>query len=85
MTAEQWVKHINETEDSQYSAYDCNFKMMERYANYRTKELMISIFRFRDKLAANFSMIDRLYLKNFDNHFGIKETTYINDNSTDRT
>lgn len=50
MSAKDWINYINETEDSQYSVYDSNIVLMERYANYKNKELYIKIFEFRNML-----------------------------------
>ena len=66
LTAKEWVEKYNDETDSQYSDYDCNYPMMEQYANYRTKELENKIIEFRNKFK------DVAMLRRVDEHFNIK-------------
>lgn len=43
----EWLNYINEREGSKFSIYDCDYLIMERYANYVTRELQAKIFEFR--------------------------------------
>lgn len=88
LTAKKWVDKYNEETDSQYSDYDCNYPMMEQYANYKNKELENKIVEFRFFLESeqtrNTTNSDALvneemnYLFNYllplyNKHFNIKE------------
>lgn len=43
----EWLCYINEKEGSEYTVYDCDDIIMERYANYKTMMLQVKIFEFR--------------------------------------
>lgn len=79
MSAKDWINYINETEDSQYSIYDSNIVLMERYANYKTKELYSKIVEFRNGLLACALQETKegeeaeYWLKLFDKHFNIEK------------
>lgn len=47
---QDWLNKINLEEDSEYTLYDINPILMERYANYKSKEYQKSILTFRSKL-----------------------------------
>lgn len=72
MNAEEWLLDINEKEGSEYPVYDCSPVLMERYANYKTKEIYCLIFSFRNKIALNGGLSDFTILKKFDEHFKIE-------------
>lgn len=72
MNAEEWLLDVNEKEGSEYTVYDCSPVLMERYANYKTKELYILLFRFRNEIALNGGLYNFKLLKKFDKHFKIE-------------
>lgn len=54
LTPEEFVKEFNEKMDSQYSEYDCNFTMMQTYAEYYhasrlSEDLYNKAFQYYDK------------------------------------
>lgn len=69
LTAEQWVDEYNEDNDSQYSAYDCNYLMMERYSNYKNRILEGKILQFRQTVK---NTIQPIQVEEYDEYFGIQ-------------
>jgi hypothetical protein len=79
LTAKERVNKLNKDENSQWSDYDCNYSIMEEYANYKNKMLEDKILRFRQTLLhLNEDSVhghNRYYtfcLEEFDKHFNIK-------------
>lgn len=79
LTVKEWVEEYNKETDSQYSDYDCNYSIMEKYANYKNRILEDKILRFRQTLLhLNEDSVhghNRYYtfcLEEFDRHFNIK-------------
>lgn len=72
LTPIKWLNYINKKEGSEFSIYDCNELIMERYANYRTMQLQAKILDFKVKLPLyTFLTIQNEYNK----HFNITTTT----------
>lgn len=88
-TPEEWVNSYNKENDTEYSSSDCNYTMMERYANYKSKMLEAKVLTFRqylqteeidygeDRCFAHREISDALsiILEEYDKHFGIIKTT----------
>ena len=74
---ENWMDRINKEEGSEYSIYDADPILVERYKNYCTKELQCLIFGFRNKIKSDWMEMPYRYnedfLKEFDNHFNIEK------------
>lgn len=68
LSPKEWLNYINEKEEREFSIYDCDDIIMERYANYRTMVLQAKILEFRVKLPLyTFLTIQ----DNYDKHFNI--------------
>ena len=68
----EWLCYINEKEGSEYTVYDCDDIIMERYANYKTMMLQAKILEFRLKLPLyTFLTIQ----DNYDKYFNITTKT----------
>ena len=68
LSPKEWLSYINEKKGSEFTIYDCDDLIMERYANYRTMLLQAKILEFRVKLPLyTFLTIQ----DNYDEHFNI--------------
>jgi len=68
LSPKEWLYYINEKEGSEFTIYDCDDLIMERYANYRTMLLQSKILEFKVKLPLyTFLTIQDKY----DEHFNI--------------
>lgn len=77
-----WLDEINESEGSEYTLMDCNPILMERYANYKTRQFQVGILTFRMKVKELIEYSERDYeltmneldnfLKFYDEHFNIE-------------
>lgn len=86
MTAKEWLKEEelsnpkiggSHPADDIFQGYDCNV-VMERYANYKSRELQVAIFEFRKIFTDIDSNIDydmwpEVFLETYDKHFGIEK------------
>lgn len=69
----KWLDMVNEIEGSEFSLYDCNPILAERYANYKTREIFGLLFEFRNKILLNGGISDFSILRKFDEHFKIEK------------
>ena len=74
---QNWLNMINDQEGSEYTLYDCNPVLIERYKNFCTKELEALILGFRQKVNdinsnIEYEMFCEDFINNYDKYFNIK-------------
>lgn len=78
MNSEEWLKMYNKEYNTDYTSLDCNWFMLDMYANFRNKELQNKIFQFRqilkDRSGYGMDEIGNLLIE-FDNYFNIESKT----------
>ena len=87
MNFEDWLKMYNKEYNTDYTSLDCNWFMLDMYADFRLKELQSKIFQFRTLLKekslhdciSNGVIINsestKEWLSVFDEHFNIESIT----------
>jgi hypothetical protein len=90
LSAKEWVENLNKETGSEHSDYSCNYLMMERYANYKSRIFQAEILQFRNFLESEqrrnttnsdflvkeeMSYLFNYLLRLYDKHFGIVKTT----------